>query len=89
MIALEQHPSLCSDISEMIYFFFKSPGRLRLAQMYIYLKLACQDDIFLCYDSLGQMLPALRIINQDATLSLIKECHMISDSIEEATVNPS
>jgi hypothetical protein len=41
MIALEQHPSLCSEISELIYLFFKSPGRLRLAQMYIYLKQAC------------------------------------------------
>jgi hypothetical protein len=35
------------------------------------------------------MLPSLRTINQDAALALIKECHMIVDSIEEASVNPS
>ena len=80
---------MCKEISQLIYEFFRSPGRLRLPQMYIYLKKACLDDIFLSYDSLCQMLPALREIDQDASLSLLKECHMISDSIEEATTNPS
>jgi hypothetical protein len=63
MAALENHSDFATQIAELLYNIFKKPGRLTLPHMYIYLKEACADDIFLCYDSLCQLLPCWKKIN--------------------------
>jgi hypothetical protein len=89
VVALEMHPSMAFQIAELIYNFFRDPGTLGPADIYFHLKTACTDDIFMCYESLSQMMGQLKKIHRFSEKDLIRDSYMISDALNEATDNLS
>ena len=65
---------------------FKDPGVV-LGGFYAYLKEACSDDIFVCYDSILQLLSNLYQLDRHQTSKLMMDTPLAEDILLEASEN--
>lgn len=63
MAMLDKHADTNKEIAKMLILMFKEPG-IVLGGLYTYLKEASSDDIFVCYDSILQLLSSLYLLNK-------------------------
>jgi hypothetical protein len=63
MSMLDKHADTNKDVAKLLILMFKEPG-IVLGGLYTYLKEASSDDIFVCYDSILQLLSSLYLLNR-------------------------
>ena len=85
---LERHSDTNKDVAKLLILMFKEPG-IVLGGLYAYLKEASSDDIFVCYDSILQLLANLYAMNRHQTTKLIMDTPLAEDVLLEASENIS
>lgn len=84
---IEQHQSLVSDVSKLIFTVLTATGGVTLAQLPAILRSSYEDDVFMEYETINSILGDLNKLDSQKTKEMVESSNILQEALIEATDN--